>query len=255
MPDSQSRGHLLNALLETIEDPVLSSSLEGTIESWSGGAERLYGYEADEIVGQPLRRLVPVCEIPAFEEFLAQTKLGAMRPYEITERLRKNGSKIRIEVRRAAIRNDEGGISGVLERAKELNWPENDKPEETQVRLMAQQIPGVVWTTDLDLKITSIWGSGLGPLQITPKQLVGRSICEYFGSGDRHATPILEHQEALQGSSSHFEYRRNDYFLEVHVGALRSASGKIIGCIGVGLDITERKKTEEEIGIKPRMMR
>jgi predicted signal transduction protein with EAL and GGDEF domain len=76
---------------------------------------------------------------------------------------------------------------------------------------------------------------------------VGRSICEYLGSADRHATPIAEHYDALQGTASHFEYKRKNRFLDIHLGSLRSASGEIIGCIGVGLDITERKKTEDEI--------
>jgi diguanylate cyclase (GGDEF)-like protein/PAS domain S-box-containing protein len=241
---------LLDALLESIEDAALSISLEGTIESWSGGAERLYGYAAGEMVGQTLRSLTPVYEMAQLEKFLQEARQGVMHKTEITERLRKNGSKVRLEVRRMAIRNDKGEIAGILERAKELSWRNSDAPEEAQLRLMAQQIPGVVWTTDRDLRITSIWGNALGALRVVPKHLVGRSICEYFGCGDRHATPIVEHEDALRGASAHFEYQRNNRFLEVHVGALRSASGEIIGCVGVGVDITERKKTEDEIRYK-----
>jgi diguanylate cyclase (GGDEF)-like protein/PAS domain S-box-containing protein len=238
--------HLLKALLESTEDAVLSISLDGIVGSWSRGAQRLYGYATEEIAGQSLRRLLPVYEIPVVERLLEAARRGELRLSETTERLRKNGSKIRVEIRRSIIRNEAGEISGVLEQAKELNWRKSDIPEEEQIRLMAQQMPGVMWTTDLDLKITSIWGSGLAALRIVPKQLLGRSICEYFGCGDRYATPILEHQEALRGAASHFEYQRNNHFLEVHVGAMRSASGEIIGCIGVGIDITDRKKTEDE---------
>src|SRR5579863_5063256 len=250
MPDCLSRRRLLDALLESIDDAVVSISLDGTIENWSAGAERLYGYRAEEMRGQPLRRLTPVYEQPALEELQADAKNGVLRASEITERLRKNGSKIRVEARRTIIRNDFGEIAGVLERAKELSWRKSDLPEEGQLRLMAQQMPGAVWTTDLDLRITSICGSALVPLRIFPRQLLGRSICEFFGSCDRYATPILEHQEALHGASSHFEYPRNNFFLEVHVGALRSASGEIIGTIGLGVDITERKKTEDEVRYK-----
>jgi diguanylate cyclase (GGDEF)-like protein/PAS domain S-box-containing protein len=246
MPYFPSQRHLLDALLESIEDAVLSISLDGTIESWSSGAERLYGYTEKEIVGEPLRRLVPVYELAATERFLERAKHGELRLQDATERLRKNGLKIRIEVRRVAARNEQGETTGVLEWAKELSWRKSDVTKAEQIRLMAQQMPGVMWTTDLDLKITSIWGSGLAELMIAPKQLLGRSVCELLGSGDGHATPILEHQEALRGTRSHFEYQRRGQFFEMHVGALRSASGAIIGCIGVGSDITERKKTEDE---------
>jgi diguanylate cyclase (GGDEF)-like protein/PAS domain S-box-containing protein len=247
MPDTPGRGPLLEALLESMNDAVLSISLEGRIESWSGAAERLYGYAEEEIIGHPIRELMPVYEVPALAEALAEAKRGTIRPCETTERLRKNGTKTRVEIRRSAIRDERNEIAGILENTKELNWRKSEVPEETQLRLMAQQMPGVVWTTDLDLKITSIWGSGLAPSRMPPKQLIGRSICEYFGCGDRHSTPIVEHEDALQGLSSHFEYQRSNHFLEVHVCALRSASGEVIGTIGIGVDITARKKSEDDI--------
>src|SRR6266480_5466224 len=56
--------HLLAALLESSEDAVLTVSPDGTIETWSAGAERLYGYTAREIVGQSVRRLLPLYELP-----------------------------------------------------------------------------------------------------------------------------------------------------------------------------------------------
>jgi signal transduction histidine kinase len=58
---------------------------------------------------------------------------------------------------------------------------------------------------------------------------------------------IIRHLEALRGVSSQFEYKRNHRVLELHLEPLRSLSGAIIGCIGAGMDITERKKTEEKV--------
>jgi len=58
MPRRLVREHLLAALLESPEEGILSVSLDGTIEIWSQKAERFYGYTAQEIMGQPLIRLV-----------------------------------------------------------------------------------------------------------------------------------------------------------------------------------------------------
>ena len=242
-----AREHLLEALLESTEDAILQIALDGTIETWSHGAERLYGYAPAEVTGRLLTQLMPVYEVPVFDDLLARMKHDETPLCQTTDRIRKDGSKIRVEVQRVAIRDEAGTLTGILERARELNWSGSDLPEEAQLRLLMQQLPGIVWTTDRSLLITSNWGSGLPHSRIRPGNLVRRSICEYLGRADRYATPIAEHYDALQGTSSHFEYKRKNRFLDIHLGPLRSASEEIIGCVGVGLDITERKKTEDDI--------
>jgi len=64
---------------------------------------------------------------------------------------------------------------------------------------------------------------------------------------DPKASPIAQHYAALRGESSHFEYQHWNRVMDVHLEPLRAVTGEIIGCIGVGVDITERKKSEDEI--------
>lgn len=246
-PNPAAHAHLLKALLDSTEDAVLHLSPDGTIASWSRGAECLYGYPADEVIGRALTQFLPTNELPAFGELLANAQKGVVRPHEIMERLRKNGPRIRVETNWIAVRNEEGELTEIVERARELNGAGGGVPEEGQLRLLMEQMPGVVWTTDRDLRVTTNWGSGLPQAMIRAGSLVGASVGEFLGAADLHATPIAEHYEALRGASSHFEYRRNNRFLDIHLEPLRSGSGEIIGCIGLGVDITERKETEEEV--------
>ncbi len=58
MPLQLRTEHLLAAILSSTEDAVLSFALDGTVQTWSPGAQRLYGYAESEIVGQPLTRLL-----------------------------------------------------------------------------------------------------------------------------------------------------------------------------------------------------
>jgi predicted signal transduction protein with EAL and GGDEF domain len=64
---------------------------------------------------------------------------------------------------------------------------------------------------------------------------------------DPHAAPIAQHAEALRGVSSYFEYRHGNRHFAVHLSPLRAASGEIQGCVGAGIDITHRKKSEDQI--------
>ncbi|PYT99511.1 MAG: hypothetical protein DMG38_11660 [Acidobacteria bacterium] len=238
--------HLLAALLESSEDAVVSLSLEGVIETWSAGAERVYGYTAGEMVGQYLKRLLPVYELPQLDSFRSPRDGSESKWIEIGERLHRNGSRILLSIRRSVIRGANGEAEGVLEMAKVLDPQEAPwSPQQASLRLMMEQVPGLLWTTDRNLRISAHWGMGLPAAKIRPGSLAGKDVREFLGAADPRSTPIAEHYSALRGVVSRFEHTWKSSVLEIRAGPLRSASGEIIGCLGAAVDITEHKKTEE----------
>ncbi len=76
---------------------------------------------------------------------------------------------------------------------------------------------------------------------------MGRTVSEYLKCNAANMGPIAHHHAALRGESAHFEYKREERVLEIHLDPLRAPSGETIGCIGVGLDIAVRKQSEELI--------
>jgi diguanylate cyclase (GGDEF)-like protein/PAS domain S-box-containing protein len=238
---------LLAGILSFTEEAIFIIALDGTIERWSRGAERLFGYEMDEIIGRSARLLAPPAEASGIERLLTNARRGKAPVNGVTERVHKNGSKLRVNLKRTALQDEQGRIVGILEAATEVTPREFEDAGAAQLGLLMAQMPGIVWTTDKELTITANWGLGLPYSKIRPGNLVGHSIFEYLTSADRHATPILEHCEALRGVSSHFEYRRKHRVMEIHLAPLKLASGETAGCIGLGQDITDKKKSEEEI--------
>ena len=107
-------------------------------------------------------------------------------------------------------------------------------------------MPAILWTTDQNLRITSNWGAGFGPSKLKERDL-GGTLYDYLKCQDPHAAPIAQHAEALRGVSSYFEYRRGNRHFAIHLSPLRAASGEIQGCVGAGIDITRRKKSEDRI--------
>jgi diguanylate cyclase (GGDEF)-like protein/PAS domain S-box-containing protein len=246
MSHHPGREHLLAAILEAEEDGVLSVALDGTIESWSRGAEHLYGFTAEEMTGQPLRRLVPLYELQALETALSQARGDQFRVCEITERFHKNGSTILLTLKRGLIRSDKGEIEGILESGRALNCSGRLALAEAPLRLLIEQMPVLLWTTDRQLRITSNWGSGLPFSRIRPGALRGQTVCEFLRGTGRHSTPVAEHYDALRGISSHFEFKRKNRVLEIRVEPLRASSAEIIGCLGLAVDVTDRKESEEQ---------
>ncbi len=174
MPRRLVREHLLAALLESPEEGILSVSLDGSIEIWSQKAERLYGYTAQEIMGQPLSRLVPLHEWPGLKCIFSEAGGNDSRYFETTERLHKDGSRIFLKVKHALIRDEQGEVTGILESGRALNSYGGDEPDEGPLRLIIEQMPGLLWTTDENLRITSNWGRGVTSLNIPAGPFVGR---------------------------------------------------------------------------------
>ncbi|MHB8500179.1 MAG: sensor domain-containing diguanylate cyclase [Candidatus Acidiferrales bacterium] len=239
--------HVLAAILESAEDAIIGIALDGSIEMWSRGAEHLYGYTAAEVTGRSMLSLLPIYEIPNSKAVLEAAREGKITKSETVERLHKIGSKLSVAVKRTPMTDDQGVVTGILESGRALRLKAEDTPSETQLRLLVEQMPVLLWTTDLSLRITSNWGSGLQHSEINAGDLVGQTVSEYLKCDESNTTPKGHHYAALRGESVRFEYKRQDLVLEIQVEPLREPSGEIIGCIGVGLDITKRKRTEEQV--------
>jgi diguanylate cyclase (GGDEF)-like protein/PAS domain S-box-containing protein len=247
MPLQLRAEHLLAAILSSTEDAVLSFALDGTVQTWSPGAQRLYGYSESEIVGQLLPRLLPEGDASAFEGILRAAISGDFPQHERSRRLHKDGSTTIVRLIHVPVRDDHGHIVAILENAA-ATAPNSIEPvDEAHLKLLIDQMPMVVWTTDTNLHITSCLGARLHGAKTRNEELLGKSIYEYLKCQDAHTTPLVQHYEALRGASSQFEYKRNNQTFELHLEPLRSPSGEIIGCVGAGLDITERKKNEERV--------
>ena len=238
---------VLAAILESGEEAIVGITLDGMIELWSRGAERLYGYTAAEVTGVALASLLPIYEGPSLLAVLEAAREGKMTDSETVERLHKLGSKVSVGVRRMAMRDERGVVTGILEMGRATRQKTQDTPSETQLRLLVEQMPVLLWTTDQNLRITSNWGSGLQHSDVHAGDLVGRTVSEYLKCNAANMGPIAHHHAALRGESAHFEYKREERVLEIHLDPLRAPSGETIGCIGVGLDIAVRKQSEELI--------
>jgi PAS domain-containing protein len=104
------------------------------------------------------------------------------------------------------------------------------------VRMLWDQIPAVLWTTDSDLVFTSSLGARLALLGLGPNQLAGEGLSVLFG-GDNE--PLRAHRRALGGESVAFEIKWSDGTYRARVGPLRDSIGQIIGTICIALDENE----------------
>ncbi len=110
----------LAALVESSEDAILSKAMDGTITTWNAGAERLYGYRAEEVVGQPFSVLLPPEQAGEAEAILARLRRGERVEHFETERVRKDGTRIDVSVSYSPIRDEAGRLVGTAVIARDV---------------------------------------------------------------------------------------------------------------------------------------
>jgi len=110
----------LSAIVESAEDAILAKDLNGVITDWNSGAERLFGYVADEVVGKPVTILIPPDRLDEEPEILRRIRRGERVEHFDTVRRRKDGSLIDIGLTISPIRNTAGQIVGASKVARDI---------------------------------------------------------------------------------------------------------------------------------------
>ncbi len=111
----------LAAIVASSEDAVVGSTLDGVVTDWNHAATRIFGYEPEEIVGRPLRLLIPADRSAEEDEKnLADLTTGSVpRPFE-TRRRRKDGSLVDVSVLISPIRGSDGRVVGFSKVARDI---------------------------------------------------------------------------------------------------------------------------------------
>jgi hypothetical protein len=108
------------AVVDSSDDAIISKTLEGIITAWNRGAEKVFGYSASEIVGQPMLLLLPPDRLEEESEILASIERGQSVEHFETVRLRKDGTKIDVSVTLSPIRDRNGVIAGASKIARDI---------------------------------------------------------------------------------------------------------------------------------------
>ena len=119
---------------------------------------------------------------------------------------------------------------------------------EARLKIIVDQLPALIWTTDVKLIITSFEGAELVSLHIDPWLLVGQKVgTTLFLDEESRLITLHAHQQALEGDSFRFEIEWAGKTRQAHVEPLRDVEGQIIGTIAIALDISERKEAEQRL--------
>jgi PAS domain S-box-containing protein len=241
---------LLAAIVEGSQDAIIAHSPEGVVLSWNPGAERIYGYSAQEMVGRRLEVIIPAELREELAAILRRLSRGETVQSIETTRIAKDGRRLYVSLSVSAIRDADGGIVGYSSIARDITERrKKDEEDRRRQQLLTDFVEnateGLHWVGP-DGKI--IWANNaeLESLGYTREEYIGHHISEFHADEDvicdilqrLTANEKLHSYEARMrakdGSIRHVLINSNVYWAE----------GKFVHTRCFTRDITARKEAE-----------
>jgi len=133
---SLNAGQRMVSIIECSDDVIVSKDLNGIITSWNRGAERIFGYLAEEIIGKPVTTLIPADLRNEEPAILESIRRGERVEHYQTVRSREDGSQIDISLTVSPIRNVDGKIIGASKIARDIT---EQKRSEARIAVLARE--------------------------------------------------------------------------------------------------------------------
>ncbi len=240
----------LAAIVESSDDAIISKTLDGIITSWNCGAEKLFGYSAQECIGKSMLMLFPPERISEEPEILARIRQGEGVDHFETVRMRKDGKLIDVSATISPLKDGSGKITGASKIARDIS--KHKRAEEACARLAAvvESSDDAIIGKDLQGIITS-WNAGAEKtFGYTAGEMVGQTIMRLVPS--EHQQEEMENMNRIKRGEyvPHFEtvrMRKEGSMIPVSVtmSAIRNSVGSVVGVSKVARDITARWRAEE----------
>lgn len=246
----------LAAIVKSSDDAIIGMTLNGIIQSWNTGAERVYGYAADEVIGRSISLLCPanrLDEVPAMLDRIARGE--HVRNVETVQQ-RRRGERIDVSLTMSPVKDADGSVMGASAITRDVTERKRIeaalRESEARFRMMADTAPVMVWMAGPDTHITFVNKRWL--------EFTGRTQQEEIG--DNWFTGIHPHDLERCRDSYLAAYKSErpfimEYRLRRHDGEYRwvvdtgvplfESSGGFGGYIGTCMDLTERKDMEDQL--------
>ncbi len=240
----------LAALVEHSNDAIIGTTLDSIITSWNRGAEKLYGYSAEEAMGQPISILVPPDRTDEVSEIFEKIRQGEGVEYREIVHTTKDGRRIYISLTVSPIKGSEGAIVGASTVARDITERKEAEAKlrssEAELRALFSAMNDVILMLDSEGRYLRIAPTNPSLLYKPSGDLVGKTLHEVFPA--EQADVFLIHiRRALETRQPvNIEYSLQINGEEIWFAGTLSPmpEGPVTW---VARDVTERKRVEREL--------
>jgi PAS domain S-box-containing protein len=154
--DEEHASALLAAIVSSSDDAIISKTLDGVITSWNGSAERLFGYTADEAIGQPMTLIIPGERRDEENEILRRIRSGQRVEHFETIRVAKSGREVHVSLTISPVHDRQGRVIGASKVSRDISDRDRAAAEtrtaQQLLRLIVDNVPALISYVDRDYR-------------------------------------------------------------------------------------------------------
>jgi PAS domain S-box-containing protein len=245
----------LTAIVENSNDAIVGKNLNGTVLSWNHGAEEIYGYTADEMIGNSVSRIFPPGS-DELEQILDNVSQGETIAHYHTHRITKNGDKIDISLTTSPIKDSYGNIIGASSISRDITRQKQAEralqKTEAQLSMITTNMADVICQANKDGIYIYISPSVKSILGYEPTEMVGKSMFDFVHPDDRDKVTSCM-QDAVGKcltQSAQYRYQKADgsyLWFGTKGTPIFDEDGEINGFVCNSRDITQQKNAEDAL--------
>ena len=243
----------LAAVVESSDDAIVAKDLDGIIQWCNGATERIFAYTAAELVGKPVRILIPPERQAEEDDILGRIRRGERVDHFETVRVTKDGRRVDISLTVSPVRDASGRIIGASKIARDITEAKRTRAPQAYLAAIVESSEDAILSKDLEGIIQSCNAQAERLFGYPSRELVGRSI-RMLLPADRQAEEDEILDRIRRGERiEHFETvrltkDRRPLEISLSVSPIRDADGRIIGVAKIARDITEQNQVARELG-------
>lgn len=245
----------LAAIVTNASEGIYSTKTDGTIASWNAGAERIFGWKADEIIGKSVKIIYPPGNIIEFETILKKILDGETIEQFETQGMQKDGSIIWLEKAITGIKDQKRNIieisAIVQDISKEREMLENLRTNEKKFRDFVEATEEWFWAIDFDFKFIYTNPIIKEILGYRTEEIVGTNLFKLLPEGERKKVEIqikncMQIKEGWSKRTTAWMHKDGSIrWLESNAHPIFDDNLNVIGFRGADHDVTERKIIEK----------
>jgi PAS domain S-box-containing protein len=242
----------IKLVVDNSYDAIIGEKLDGTITSWNGGAERMFGYSAQEMIGKSVLSFIPDEQKDKTLEVFKKIKAGEVVTDYDSVRLRKDGTRVEVAFSSSPIKLEDGTIIGVSVVERDITERKKEEEKLRQTKLVVDNSYDAIIGETLDGTITTWNGGAERMFGYLAREMIGKSVSLLLPDEMKEEMPVLLAKVKAGEFIADYDsvmLRKDGSKIEVAFSGspIKTEDGTIIGVSVVERDITERKMGERHI--------